>query len=141
MDKFLLAEQYRLELHWSKAVYEKNGLCRLENAFFSGPALQIANEINLNDSINIDFYKQYIIFVKNVYVAKLSWGEVVYNKDNTVSLKNASLMHDTELNKVPKLRNTDFIVIDTQNHEEAIHHLHLVYDSYVVNENGILYKF
>lgn len=141
MDKFLLAEQYRLELHWSKAVYEKNGLCRLENAFFSGPALQIANEINLNDSINIDFYKQYIIFVKNVYVAKLSWGEVVYNKDNTVSLKNATLTHDTELNEVPKLRDTDFIVINTQNHEEATHYLHLVYIAYVVNENGILYKF
>lgn len=141
MEKFLLAEKYRLELHWSEVVYEKDGVCKLIDAFFSGPALQIAEKINENDSINIDFYKQYIILVKDVYVAKLSWDGVVYNKNNTVSLRDAKLMHDSELNRVPKLRDSDSLVIDTRDHESPIHHLHLVYDSCVVNENGILYKF
>lgn len=137
----MLGEMYKLELHWKKAVYEKDGICILEGAFFSGPALKISEKINNNDSINLDFYKQYVIFVKNVYVAKLSWKEVIYNKDNTVGLKNANLIHDTELNRVPKLKNTDFITIDTQKHEAATHHMYLVYESFVVDENGELYKF
>jgi len=142
MGKFMLSERYRLELHWKKAIYEQEGICKLQDCYFSGPALSItAEKVKDNDSINLDFYKQYVIFVKNAYVAKLSWGEVVYNKDNTVTLKDARLMHDTELNRVPKLKNSDYIAIDTQKHEAATHHLHLVYESFVVNENGELYKF
>ena len=141
MGEFLLSERYKLELHWGKAVYEIEGVCKLEKAYFSGPALSIAEKINNNDSINIDFCRQYLIFTKFVYVAKLSWGDVVYNKNGTVTLKNAILSHDTELNKVPKLKNTDYIVINTKDHEEAIHHFNLVYESYVINENGVLYKF
>lgn len=141
MKEFLLSERYKLELHWEKAVYEREGVCRLKNAFFSGPALSIAEKINSNDNISVDFYKQYIILTKFVYVVKLSWDDVVYNKNNTVALKNAVLSHDKELNRVPKLKDTDFVVINTENHESAVHHLNLVYESYVVNENGILYKF
>lgn len=137
----LLGEKYRLELHWKKAIYENSGVCKLIDAYFFGPALQIAEKINENDSINIDFYKQYIIFVKNIYVVKLSWQEVAYNKDGTVSLKDAKLTHYSELNRVPRLKDSDYLVIDTQNHEAAVHHLNLVYVSYVVNENGVLYKF
>jgi len=141
MEKFLLAERYRLELHWEKVVYKKDCVCELKGAYFSGPALQIAEKINENDSINIDFYRQYIILVKNVYVGKLSWAGVIYNKNNTVGLKNAKLTHDTELNRVPKLKNSDYLVIDTETHEAAVHRFNLVYTSYVINENGVLYKF
>jgi len=141
MGKFMLSERYRLELHWKKAVYEQEGICKLEGCCFSGPALQMAERINSNDSINLDFYRQYVILVKNVYVAKLSWATVVYNKDNTVSLKDAKITHDTELNKTPKFKNDDYIVIDTKKHEASTHHLHLVYESFVVNENGELYRF
>jgi hypothetical protein len=141
MEKFFIGEMYRLELHWTKVKYEKDGVCELEGAYFSGPALQIANKINNNDSIKIDFHSQYLIFTTNVYIGKLSWGEVVYNKDNVVGLKNARLTHDTELNKVPKLKDGDYLAIDTENHEEAVHRFNLVYVSYVVDENGVLYKF
>jgi len=141
MSKFLLSERYRLEIHWKKAVYEKEGVCRLEGAYFSGPALRIAEKIKSNDSINLDFYKQYIILVKDVYVAVFGWGEVVYNQNGTVTLKDAVILHDTELNRVPKLKDKDYIVIDTQKHEASTHRLHLVYESFVINENGDLYKF
>jgi len=137
----LLGEKYRLELHWKKTVYEKEGTCRIEGAYFSGPALKMAEKINSGDSINLDFYKQYIVFVKNVYVAVMGWEEVVYNSDGTVTLKDAVIIHDTELNRVPKFRDTDYIVIDTQKHEAATHYMHLVYESFVVDENGELYKF
>lgn len=141
MEKFLLSERYRLELNWGKSFYERDGVCELKNAKFSGPALSIANAIQPNDHIMVDFYRQYAILVDKVYVAKLSWKEVTYNKDNTISLTECYLTHDTELNKVPKLRDSDYIVIDTKNHEEAVHAFNLVYTSYVINEDGVLYKF
>lgn len=141
MSKFLLSERYRLELHWKKAVYEKEGICRLEGAYFSGPALKIAEKINNKDSINLDFYRQYVIFVKHAYVAVLEWEDVVYNGDGTVTLKDAVMAHETELNRVPRFKDIDYIVVDTQKHESATHHMHLVYESFVVDENGELYKF
>jgi hypothetical protein len=139
--EFSIKERYTLKLSWDKVNYEQPGVCNLNNAKFSGPALAIASKINPNDKINIDFYKQYYLIAQNVYVATLSWEEVVYNKDKSVTLKNAKLTHDTELNRVPKLSNGDFILIDTQNHESHVHAFNFVYTSYVVNETGQLYDF
>jgi len=136
-----LGERYRLELHWKKVNYDRKGLCKLFNAYFSGPALQIAAKMNNDDSINLDFYKQYLILVNNVYVARLSWKEVVYNKNNTITLKNAIISHDTELNRVPKLKNSDYIVIDTEKHEEETHNFYMSYDCFVIKEDGQLYNF
>lgn len=141
MSKFLLSERYRLELHWQRAKYEKEGVCNLEGAYFSGPALSDAEEVLPNDEILLDFYSQYLVLVENVYVAKLSWGAVKYNKDKTISLMNAKITHGTELNRVPKLRDDDYLAIDTSNHEMAIHMFHLTYKTYVINESGELYNF
>lgn len=141
MQEFIFSDRFRLELHWNAAVYEQDGICKLYSAYFSGPALVESDRISANDNIMLDFFHQYIILVENVYVAKFSWGEVVYNKDATVTLKNAFIQHDTELNKVPKLSNTDYLIIDTSNHETETHQFNLVYRSYVVNINTQLYKF
>ena len=139
--RFTISEKYTLKLTWNKAVYNNAGECLLLDAKFSGPALSIANKINPHEHINLDFYNQYLIFVTNVYIGKFSWGDVVYNKDNTVSLFNAMLTHDSELNNVPKLKDTDVILIDTAAHEESKHTYNFVYASYVVNEDGVLYDF
>jgi hypothetical protein len=136
-----LGERYKLELHWEKAIYETKGICKLENATFSGPALSDAEEVQPNDNILLDFYSQYIVLVKNVYVAKLSWGAVKYNKGNTISLMDAKITHDTELNRVPKLKDNDYLVIDTSDHEIAIHMFHLTYKTYVVDDSGEQYNF
>jgi len=141
MDKFSLSERYRLELHWDRTNYERDGICELTNAYFSGPALMQADRINDNDNIMLDFYHQYIIITKNAYVGKLSWGEVIYNKDNTVSLRDAAITHDTELNRVPKLKDSDHLIIDTKGHETETHAYNLLYKTYVVNEDTTLYRF
>ena len=109
--------RFELELHWKAAIYERDGVCKLKGAYFSGPALSEADKIKDNDSIMLDFFQQYYILVENVYVAKFSWGQVIYNKDNTVALKRTFITHDTEINRVPKLSDTDYLVIDTFNHE------------------------
>ena len=141
MEKFSLAEMYRLEVHWGKVLYEQDGVCRLVGAYLSGPALSIADKINSNDKISVDFYKQYYLIVKNVYVATLSWGDVIYNDKGVVLLEDAALTHNNTLNKAPKLKDTDYFIIDTQNHEAATHVFNLVYTTYVVDGDGVLYVF
>ena len=141
MDKFILSERFRLELKWKKAIYEIEGVCKLNGAYFCGPALVEALQLNNNDHIMLDFFVQYMVLVNNVYVAKLSWGEVVYNGDGTISLKDAIITHDTELNRVPKLKDNDYLVIDTENHEVEKHLFHTVYKTFVVNETTSLYMF
>lgn len=140
-NKFSLSERYRLELHWEKAIYDSPGICKLSGAYFYGPALYEAQQINNNDYIMLDFFKQYVVVVSNVYVAKLSWEEVVYPNNGKVFLKNTMITHDTELNKVPKLAFTDYLIIDTKGHDEAQHPFNLVYKTYVVSETTQLYKF
>ena len=141
MQEFIFSDRFRLELHWGTAVYAQDCICKLDNAYFSGPALVEADRINDNDNIMLDFFHQYIILVKNVYVAKLSWGEVVYNKEGIVTLKNAFISHDTELNKVPNLSDNDFLIIDTSNHETEGHQFNMLYKTYVVNIDIQLYEF
>jgi len=141
MEKFSLSERYRLELHWDKVFYEREGICKLSGAKFSGPALNESLRLNDNDHILLDFFKQYFLVVSQVYVAKLSWGVVTYNSNGTISLGDAMISHDTELNKAPKLLDTDYLVIDTSDHEVTKHAFHTVYKTYVVNLDTNLYKF
>jgi len=138
MDKFLLSERYRLEIHWDSLIY-KEERCLFNGAIFSGPALSLANKIESNDSIILDFYSQYIKFVSGIYVGKFSWGEVKY-KDGNVLLENAILIQ-AELNSTPKLKKTDYLVIDTLNHEEVIHAYNPMYKTFVVNKESGCYNF
>ena len=141
MEKFVLSDRYRLELHWNSVSYERPGICKVKGALFSGPALAEAQRLNDKDHIMLDFFKQYFVVVKNVYVAKFSWEGVKYNKDGSISLSKTLITHDTELNKVPKLNNSDYLVIDTKGHEVEDHPYNLLYKTYVVNEDTNLYRF
>lgn len=141
MQEFILSDRFRLELHWKSTTYERDGVCKLTDVYFSGPALIEADKINDNDSIMLDFFQQYFILVENTYVAKFSWREVVYNKNGTITLKNACITHDTQLNKVPKLLDADYLIIDTMNHETETHRFNPLYKTYVVNTDTQLYKF
>jgi len=140
MTEFLSKERFKLELRWSNVEYIEDTKCLLKDAYFSGPALQIAQKINNNDHLMLDFYSQYIQLVKGTYVGKFSWREVNYQKDN-VFLNNAILEHDTELVTVPILNNNDYFVIDTSDHEISIHSQNLVYKTYVISEENTLYRF
>lgn len=141
MVGFSLGERYRLELHWENVVYEQPGICKIVGACFSGPALNEAQKLNDIDSILLDFYSQYITLVDRVYVAKFSWEGVCYNSSGTITLKNAVITHDSQLNRVPKLKNEDYLVIDTSDHILEKHAFAPAYKTYVVNEDTNLYRF
>ena len=140
MTEFLSKERFKLELHWGSVEYTEDNKCLIREAYFSGPALQIAQKINNNDHLMLDFYSQYIQLVKGVYVGKFSWNEVSYKEDK-IFLSNAILEHDTELIRVPILNENDYFVIDTSDHELSIHSQNLVYKTYVINEENTLYRF
>jgi len=141
MGNFLLSERYKLEISWKKVLRPKAGVMHLVDAYFSGPALDQADEINGNDSIQLDFVSQLITLVKSVYIAKLSWGEVIYNKDKTISLKNAIISYDPKIKGIPNLENKDYLVIDTKDHENEKHIYNMYYPAYVVNKDSGFYNY
>jgi hypothetical protein len=116
-------------------------MMRLIGAYFSGPVLAQADRINNNDSIRLDFCSQFVILVRNVYVADLKWGEVVYNKNNTITLKDAIIVYDPDLEGIPNLEKKDYLVIDTSGHENQKHLYNFLYPTYVVNKNSELYDY
>jgi len=136
---FLLGEKYRLDLKWSSTVY-KEGICFFKDAYFSGPVLSFAEKIEPNNSMDLDFFKQYFVLVTNVYIGKLSWEDVIY-KDDRIYLANCTLTHKSELNKVPTLKNNDLLVIDCKNHERETHDWYPTYRTYVSNEDTQIYNF
>lgn len=136
---FRISEKYRLELHWEKAIYEQEGIAKLMGCSFAGPALKEAAAVNENDFISLDFANQYLFFVPSYYIAKLSWKQVSQSS-NIIHLYDA-LLTNKHVNSVPKLKDDDFIVIDTKNHEDDKHNFHLTYPSYLIRFDGDLYKF
>lgn len=134
-------DKYKLDLTWDKVEYNKEGLCKIHNAIFSGPALQEAEKIADDDHISLDFYRQYYILAKNVYIAELNWKKVEYLDNGTVKLHDCYLTHDTELNRVPTLNDSDMLVIDTKGHDREEHGFNFTYKAYVVNIDKQVYNF
>lgn len=121
-------DKYILELHWINVKYvnvEDDLKAYFDGAYFSGPALQIANKIQCNESIRLDFTDQYAVLLKNYHIATLSWGEVVY-AGNIVYLRDV-LISISDFCEIPKFLCDDFLVIDTSLHEEETHALYLNY--------------
>ena len=137
----LLGEVYRLELHWKKVLRPKAGEMHLVGAYFSGPALAQADKINDNDTIRLDFCSQLVVLVKCVYIGDLRWGEVVYNKNRTITLKNARVEYDPELKGIPNLAAKDYLVIDTSGHENNKHLYNLLYPAYVIDRDSEIYDY
>ncbi len=142
MEDFLLAEMFRLELRWEKTLYDQDGICKFIGAYFTGPVLQVAQKLNGEDHMLLDFYSQYIKLVKGTYVGDFYWKGTKYSEDGKkVYLSLAILSHNTELNNVPKLKNDDYFVIDTSDHVVEKHNNALVYKTYVINPDSTMYRF
>jgi len=137
--EFNIGERYRLEIRWQKAIYNQNGESKLVGCCFTGPVIKEVDSLNEEDSMSLDFFNQYRIFVPSYYIANLSWRGVRF-AENKIELDNVKLKNKY-INSVPKLKNDDFIVVDTSNHTEEKHHLFLTYPAYLLRFDGELYKF
>jgi hypothetical protein len=140
MGKFLLSERFRLELHWNKCTHTKAGEMHFEGAYFSGPVLKQAVELNQSDHMTLDFCHQTMVVVNNVYTGTFAWNGVEY-KSNKILLKAAVLMYDDDLKNIPKLDDEDYLVIDTRNHENEKHNFHTLYQTYVISKENDIYDY
>ena len=106
----------------------------MEGAYFSGPALQDATQIAAPDFIDLDLTPQLLKVFDSYYIVRLSWGGVKYRPDGTVLLTDARVTNGF-LDSIHKFSSGDFIVIDTEDHEESVHAYHLVYKSCIMRSN------
>lgn len=132
-------DKYKLYLRWSDIVYHSDGVATLEGCTFSGPVLQIAAKIEAPDSIDLDLTPQTLSLLDSYYIVKLSWQEVEY-QESGVLLKGATLTNDF-LKTIHKFSSGDYIVINTEKHEEETHAFNLVYESQIVRRDQTPYKF
>lgn len=139
MKEFIISERYRLELHWYAVDYLEDGLVLLRDSFFSGPVLSDIVGIQPNDSINMDFGKQYSMLLSSYYIANLSWNGLTFNTEKI--LLSDVMIKSKHINSIPKLRDSDYIVIDTSDHEVAHHYKNLNYRAYLLDSDGQLYNF
>lgn len=117
--------KYRLELHWDTVEYPTDDVAVLKGAYFTGPVLKEAAQIQGDDQLMLDMTQQHMIFVPDYYQAVLKWKGVEY-KDDKVFLKTATIK-GKHVNSIETLDSDDFILIDCREHEEKTHAYHLVY--------------
>jgi len=139
MEEFIISERFRMEVHWEKVNYEKAGVANIQGCYLSGPVLKEVEQLKEEDFIKLDFTNQYIVFVKNYYTVKLSWYGVKHASEK-IFLYNAKL-ENMDINAVPKLKDNDYIVIDTKNHEDEKHQYYMTYISYLLKSDGAQYNF
>lgn len=136
--EFNISERYKLEIHWQDIRYEKD-TAFLSGCFLAGPVIKDLAELNEKDYIRLDFGNQYIIFAKDFYVVKLSWCGTK-SVDNKILLDNV-IIKNKNLNAVPKLSSDDYIVVDTEKHENEKHQQFMNYDAYLIKGSGEGYNF
>ena len=102
--------------------------------------------INHKDKILLDFGKQYRVFMDSYYVLTLEW-EGFEGRESGILLKTA-MLRSRRLDFSPTLRDTDYIVVNTETHdtnnfkitkEEGF--IPLNYKAYLLKEDGNLYNF
>jgi hypothetical protein len=137
MGKFRISERYRLELHWSQIKRPEDGIMVLKGAYFSGPVLSQTLELNDNDTIRLDFCTQYSILVNNYYVADLSWSKVEYS-GKTIKLYDAVIKYKLQVDKAANIKDSDYLVMDTANHELSVHRFNSLYTTYIINDADLV---
>ena len=123
--------KYRLELHWDTIEYNRDDVAVLKGAYFEGPVLQEAAQLNEEDSLIMDMTSQHMIFIPDYYQATLSWKGIDYKEDR-IYFKEAYIK-GKYVNSIETLKDTDWVLMDCKEHEMATHVFHLVYWAEVHN--------
>jgi hypothetical protein len=137
--EFHISERFRLEIHWSKVKYEKEGIAQFEGCYLSGPVLNEVAQMSEQDTIVLNFSEQYKILLNYYYVAKFSWRGIKQSNEK-IYLSNV-ILSNRYINSVPQLKDDDYIVVDTQDHEDYKHQLNFTYKSYLIKSDNEVYNF
>lgn len=127
-------DKYRLELHWAMVDYNRDDIAVLKGAYFNGSVLKEAAQLRENDELILDMTAQHMVFIPDYYQATLTWKGTQY-KGNQIFLKEAWI-RGNHINSIETLEDTDWLLIDCREHEEAKHPYHLVYWAEVRKTEG-----
>jgi hypothetical protein len=132
-------EVYQLFFNWQGMKYSKD-VATFKKAWFDGPVLARAAQIEPNNYISLDFslqnFQTNLFLPDNFFIARLSWKDVEY-KDNKVILKKCSLLHN-KAGSLKELKDGFKFLIDCSQHEEYMHRKMLVYPAWVLNPEEII---
>lgn len=147
--RFNFSEQYRLEIHWADLNYLDDKTIELKGCYICGPVLNKVESLNYKDSMRLDFFDQYIVFLNDFYVSTFSWSGVTYKEDR-IELENVKLTNKY-INSVPKLDNKAYIVVDTSSHDtdrmvkgddyNKTYTYSINYRAYLIKEDNSIYNF
>lgn len=129
-----IREKYRLGLRWANIDKNKEDVCSLFGACFFGPVIKEIKDIKDNDSIVIDFTPQYNNIISSYYFVTLKWGSASLAREK-IYLRDVYLVGNY-VSEISNISETDYILVDTEDHEEDVHMFNLVYKGYVVNVDG-----
>jgi hypothetical protein len=113
----MVLNKYRLELHWNSVLYKEETVAILKGAYFSGPVLQDALQLEDEDNLTLDMTEQHLLFppMGDFYHATLNWKGVQYRGDK-IFLKEACIK-GKYINSLEPLENKDWILIDCKEHD------------------------
>ncbi len=137
---FKCREKYKLILSWESVEYKSDSLAFLARPKFSGPALTIAARITDNDSIDLDITSQHVLLINSWDIVKFSWGRVITQDCKEVVFDHGTLT-SPEATKVRLFKDSDRLLIDTENHEDEKHALNFVYRCVVSTDDCAVYDY
>lgn len=131
---YLCRQKYKLELHWDKLNYHDDSHITMVGAYFTGPVLKDAVQLEAPDYIDLDLTPQLLTVLDSYYIIRLDWKRVEYKSNGDIILFDATLTNDY-LKSLHKLEDSDYIMVNTEKHEESTHAYHLVYEAQVIKED------
>ena len=129
-----VSKKYRLELHWDSVEYNTDDIAVLKGAYFCGPVFADAARLRDEDGLVLDMTNQHQVFIPDYYHATLYWKGIEYKPDRV--LLKVAWVRGKYINSISTLTDTDWVLIDCKNHDEAKHPYHLVYYAEVCKQGG-----
>lgn len=136
-----IKEKYKLILSWDSIEVIDDNHALVFGARFSGPALKLATSLNAEDSIDLDLTSQHIDLIGTWDIVTFEWSGIKYVEDGSTVFFSRGRLRSPELGKVRNFKNSDRVVIDTEDHEEEKHPLNLVYRAYIEREDSTPYDY
>jgi len=128
-----------LELRWDRIEYLNDRVAALVGAYFGGPVLGDTARIDAPDFIDLDLTPQLLTLLDSYYIIRLDWDKVEYAGEK-IFLGGARFTNNV-LKELHKLQNDDYLLINTEKHEEEVHAYNLVYESQVVRADNKPYEY
>jgi len=136
----VIREKYKLVLSWDSVSVVDDNLAVVHGARFSGPALKDAAQLAETDHIDIDLTSQHIDLLGVWDIVTFAWEGIKAVTDGVVFFTHATL-RSPEIGKVKGFRDTDRVVINTEDHEASKHQYTLVYTSYLERVDSVPYNY